>query len=261
MKIAVITITQAGLKVAAKLKGHLNADLYIPDKVGENIADGIVFERYAVSTKELIKRIWKDYDAFIFVMSLGIVNRIISGLMKDKYSDPAVVVMDEMGRYAISALSGHEGGANKLAEKAALVCRGDFVITTGSEAVKTLIAGMGCKRGTSAELLEESLLSALKKINRSAEELRLIASVEDKADEEGFYKLSEKINVPLKFIGKELIKNIENNFQTSNFVQKTLGISAVAEPCAILGGFRCKIILPKTIYKQTTVAIAEENFT
>ncbi|MDH5720627.1 MAG: cobalamin biosynthesis protein [Spirochaetia bacterium] len=260
MKTAVIAITQAGLKVAAKLAVHLDVDLYIPDKAEMNIADVMIHERYTGSTKELTKNIWKNYDAFIFIMSLGIVNRIISGLIKDKLSDPAVVVIDEMGRYVISALSGHEGGANKLAEKAALICRGDFVVTTGSEANKTLIAGMGCKRGTSAQTLEESLLSALKKINRSVDELRLIASVEDKEDEEGFYRLSEKLNVPLKFIGKELISQVEENFQGSTFVKKTLGVSAVAEPCAILGGFRCKIILPKTTHKETTTAIAEESF-
>ena len=258
MSCAIITITTHGLLVARKLQDNLKGDLYAPKKIiPDNNAN---ITPYETTTKELVEKLWKRYNSFIFIMALGIVTRITKDHIQNKFKDPAIVIVDEMGRYAISILSGHEGGANRLAEKIALICNGDFVITTGSEATKTLIAGMGCRRGTSATQLEETLRDGLKRINRSVNEVRLIASVEDKNDEKGFFQLSEKLNIPLKFISKSQIKTIEDNFAKSETVKKALGIYSVAEPCAILGGFRCQMLLSKTKLSQTTIAIAEEKF-
>ncbi len=256
MKTAIIAITDHGSRVGLKIKGELSCDLYLPDQIA---AEEVEAQRYSSSTKELISNIWSKYDAIIFVMAMGIVTRIIKDHIKDKHKDPAVVVVDEMGRYAISALSGHEGGANRLSEKVALICKGDFVVTTGSEAVKMLIVGMGCRRGTSASRLEEALNKGLASIGRKPCEVRLIVSVEDKSDEAGFYELSEKSGIPLKFISKDLIKTVEKNFEKSELVKKTLGVYSVAEPCAILGGFRCHLLLKKTKMDGITVAIAEER--
>ena len=257
MKTAIIAITDHGAKVGRKIKNEFSCTLYLPDQIA---AEEVEAQRYSSSTKELISNIWSKYDAIIFIMAMGIVNRIIKDHIKDKHTDPAVVVVDEMGRYAISALSGHEGGANGVAERVALICGGDFVVTTGSEAVKTLIVGMGCRRGTSASRLEEALNKRLDSIERNISEVRLIASVEDKSDELGMHELSEKIDIPLKFISKDLIKTVEDGFEKSELVKKTLGVYSVAEPCAILGGFRCQLLLKKTKMDGITLAIAEERF-
>lgn len=258
MSLAIITITPQGLIIAEKLQKNLDAKVFAPQElIREPNSKNIV---YKTTTKELIGTLWGQYDSFVFIMALGIVIRIIKDHIEDKFKDPAIVVVDEMGRYAISALSGHEGGANRLAEKVAAICDGDFVITTGSEATRTLIAGMGCKRGTSAMQLEETLLEGLKQIGRNLNEIRLITSVEDKKDEKGFLQLSKKLNIPLKFISKSLIKTVEDSFAKSETVKKSIGVYSVAEPCAILGGFRCQMILSKTKFPQTTIAIAEEKF-
>lgn len=258
MSLAIITIASQGLLVAGKLQESLNADLYAPKEIIHDNNSNIT--AYETTTKELVAKLWKRYDSFIFIMALGIVTRIVKDHIRDKFKDPAIVVVDGLGRYAISVLSGHEGGANRLAEKVALICQGDFVITTGSEATKSLIAGMGCRRGTSAIQLEEALLKGLKQVGRNMNEVRLIASVEDKRDEKGFSRLSEKLNIPLKFIPKTLIKSVEDGFSKSETVKKALGVYSVAEPCAMLGGFRCQMLLPKTKFSHITIAIAEEKF-
>ncbi len=258
MSCAIIAITAHGLLVAEKIGKNLDGDIYAPKAIVSENNSGINI--YETNIKALIKKIWGDYNSFVFIMALGIVTRIIRENIQNKHKDPAIVVVDELGRYAISALSGHEGGANQLAEKISLICQGDFVVTTGSESTKTLIVGMGCRRGTSAIDLEETLRKGIEQIGRNLNEVRLIASVEDKKDEKGFYELSEKLKIPLKFISKELIKTVEDNFTKSKLVHKTLGVHSVAEPCSILGGFRCQMLLPKTKYPRTTIAIAEERF-
>lgn len=72
----------------------------------------------------------------VCIMALGIVVRILGPLLKDKTSDPAVVVVDEAGRFAISVVGGHEGGANRLTRQVARALGAKAVITTASEALK-----------------------------------------------------------------------------------------------------------------------------
>ena len=76
---------------------------------------------------------WKLFDAHLFIMATGIVVRRIAGLLEGKTRDPAVVVCDEKGDFAISLLSGHIGGANRLARRVAAVFGGRAVITTATD--------------------------------------------------------------------------------------------------------------------------------
>lgn len=115
VKTAVIYITDKGLKLAESLKG-----LY-PDARTEKFSAGAVHE------------LWSEHKNLIFVMAAGIVVRTIAPLVKDKKTDPAVVVLDEKGRFAISLLSGHLGGANRLAGAIAGFLGGEAVITTASD--------------------------------------------------------------------------------------------------------------------------------
>lgn len=112
---AIFYITKNGLSLGQKLKG-----LYPDAKV-------LKFNSMMVSEA------WNKCENLIFVMATGIVVRTIAPLIKDKKTDPAVVVMDEKGKNAISLLSGHLGGANENAEKIAGFLSGRAVITTATD--------------------------------------------------------------------------------------------------------------------------------
>lgn len=93
------------------------------NKKGKELA-GIIERGLGEATKK---------DAVIFIGALGICVRKIAPFVKDKYSDPAVVCVDSMGKYVIPVLSGHVGGANDLARQIAKIIKGEAIITTQSD--------------------------------------------------------------------------------------------------------------------------------
>jgi cobalt-precorrin 5A hydrolase len=133
MKIAIITITRNGARLGARLKSSFTgADLYALPKYLGTAGKGAVAIDGELSS--LFKQLWPEIDGFVCIMATGIVIRSVAPLLISKVSDPAVVVMDDAGKFAISLLSGHLGGANELAERCAFIAGARAVITTATDA-------------------------------------------------------------------------------------------------------------------------------
>jgi len=133
MRIAVIAITRNGAQLGRRLRdGLAGASLYVSGRyAGKAGKERQTFD--PADLKSLVPALWREYDGLVFIMATGIVVRMIAPLLESKESDPAVVVMDDAGRFAISLLSGHLGGANQLAERCAFICGGRAVITTATD--------------------------------------------------------------------------------------------------------------------------------
>ena len=132
MRIAIIAITRNGARLGAGLREKLGCGcLHVPRKFhGDACHDALPFSEL----KGLVRRLWPESQAFVFIMATGIVVRLIAPLIQAKDRDPAVVVMDDAGRFAISLLSGHLGGANELASRCAFLSGSTEVITTATDA-------------------------------------------------------------------------------------------------------------------------------
>ena len=85
------------------------------------------------SLAEWVRDAFDSADALIYVGAVGICVRTIAPYIKSKTRDPAVVVIDETGRYVIPVLSGHLGGANDLARRIARLTGAEPVITTATD--------------------------------------------------------------------------------------------------------------------------------
>lgn len=134
---AVVTLTVGGKELAFKISNSLEGvDLYFPyklKKIRDNRICGKGLNYYNSSLKDLTANLFKRYNKIIYIMALGIVVRVIAPFLKDKRVDPAVVTIDETGRYVISTLAGHLGGANELTEKIAEILDSTAVITTATD--------------------------------------------------------------------------------------------------------------------------------
>ncbi|MHB1443805.1 MAG: cobalt-precorrin 5A hydrolase, partial [Candidatus Humimicrobiaceae bacterium] len=128
-----------GAELALRLGLELNATVYIKEefiKMQEN--ELIAVYPIEGGFSAFVGRIFSEYEAIVFVMASGIVVRAIAGCIKDKTSDPAIVVMDEKGQHVISLLSGHIGGANRLARIIAQKTGAVPVITTSTDVNSTI---------------------------------------------------------------------------------------------------------------------------
>ena len=99
---------------------------------GKESSAGAAAER-GTGFREAVGKAFRESDALVFVGAAGIAVRGIAPYIMDKYADPAVVSVDEFGRYAVPLLSGHVGGANRLAELTAEITGGIPVISTASD--------------------------------------------------------------------------------------------------------------------------------
>ncbi|MGN0678858.1 MAG: cobalt-precorrin 5A hydrolase [Oscillospiraceae bacterium] len=130
MRIAVISVTEKGRviseKIAAFLTGH-SVSRYCFYKHCDSGAKS--FDKMG----ELVEQLFPTNDALVFICACGVAVRVTAPLVKSKAADPAVVVVDDMRRFAISLLSGHLGGANRLAEIVAEAISAQPVITTSTD--------------------------------------------------------------------------------------------------------------------------------
>ncbi|HEU03699.1 MAG TPA: hypothetical protein ENH95_01020, partial [Nitrosopumilus sp.] len=135
-KISVLAITKNGVKIGLSLKElYPSWTVFAPEKFSDNASE---IEWYSESTSEKIVKLFKTSDALICLFSLGAVIRLLSSHIKDKKTDPAVLVIDDKTNFVISALSGHLGGANELTEQIAKKLGAIPVITTAADVNKTI---------------------------------------------------------------------------------------------------------------------------
>ena len=128
--IAIWVITPNGLKLAGNIGRKLTeADIYVSDTIDRPRYRHIVFQRLS---RELAEK-FDQHSGHIFIMSTGIVVRMIAPLIEHKTKDPAVVVVDDGGHFAISLLAGHLGGANELTRQTADIIGARPVITTATD--------------------------------------------------------------------------------------------------------------------------------
>ncbi|MDF2533746.1 MAG: cbiG [Clostridia bacterium] len=144
MKLACIAFTDDGLNIAEQIRRSQCFEADIFDKL---------------CYKERLQDIFNMYKGIVFIGSTGIAVRLCAPFLVHKTIDPAVVVVDDLGRFSISLVSGHLGGANALALSISEVLQCQPVITTASDGRNIEAIDMFAKNN---QLFIESLDAAKK---------------------------------------------------------------------------------------------------
>mgnify|MGYP000010752836 FL=1 len=128
MTTAVIAFTRRGTALGRSLADALGGSLHVPARFAPEVGA----EAYA-SLEGWTAWAWARADALVFVGAAGIAVRAIAPHVRDKFSDPAVVSVDEAGRFVVPLLSGHVGGANELARRVAALTGGQAAVSTATD--------------------------------------------------------------------------------------------------------------------------------
>lgn len=333
MKLALAAFTQKGVKVAQEIKEKLSAgghfcQVYAPARFCPPQALEI-----RGSLPEWAGSVF-DRDGLLFVGAAGIAVRAVAPHLRGKELDPAVVSVDEHGSYVIPLLSGHLGGANRLAREVAECIGATAVISTATDlnrvfpvdswavsqglwvsdpamikeisaallegttvgfcsafpidgplpegliraekgslgvcidddprrrpfdktmtlVPKRLVAGIGCRKGTGVDQLEEMLLRALKEAGQEAGALAGIASIDLKEQEPGLLALCQKYRLPLRCYSTEQLMSVPGRFHPSELVSRVTGADNVCQRAALAEGGH--LVLPKQKWRDCTISLA-----
>lgn len=127
MNIAVIAVSPQGITIAEQLKAEWQEQLTIFSTHQHSSVESIR------NIKEHVDAHFGDYSAWIFIGAMGICIRTIAEHVQHKYHDPAVINIDSTGRFVVSVLSGHVGGANELTEHIASLLGAQAVVSTQTD--------------------------------------------------------------------------------------------------------------------------------
>ncbi|MBK5242654.1 MAG: cobalt-precorrin 5A hydrolase [Clostridium sp.] len=328
MNIAVVSVTNQGDEISERLREDFHITLFSKNAISN------------FNLSVITKKLMEDYGAIIFISSTGIAVRAIAPYLKNKATDPAVIVIDTTGSFVISLVSGHLGGANELTLKVAQCIKALPVITTatdnlgliapdiiardnhlviddlkkaksissklvagrkvafldeakeiplpkgyeasteGAEGLvyvtnkkdskvteglnkceslklirRNIVLGIGCKKNFSVVKMRECVLSILEQHNVDIRSIVIVTTVEVKRNEVAILELNEFFKSELSIWSLEEIKKIQHKYIGSDFVEKTIGVRAVCEPCVELS--KGSLLTGKIACEGMTICIGE----
>jgi cobalt-precorrin 5A hydrolase len=145
VRTAVVAISRRGSALARSLSASLGGDtkLYVerrfhvedPAFIGEGGGESVPFD---LPVRPVLRRLFNECQQLVIFMPVGAAVRLLAPYLQDKRNDPAVVCVDDAGRFAVSLLSGHLGGADRLAEEVGQALGATAVVTSASHVTGTL---------------------------------------------------------------------------------------------------------------------------
>ncbi len=246
--IHIIALTEAGHQLAKKLLANIpSADIWYKPK----------------PFAEKVQQAFMRGERIIFICATGIVVRTLAPVLQDKFNDPAVLILDEVGKFVIPLLSGHEGGANDWAYQVSELIDAQLVMTTANPYLQPVYAvGMGCERDCPLEYLSELLDQCLAQAGLTIDQISSISSIDIKADEVHLIALAKDLNKPFITWNKSDLSTVESQLSTrSDYIYNTVGVYGVAESAALYSakietGQQAELVLNKHKNTKATCAIA-----
>ncbi len=296
MRTAIISLTANGKRLADKISAQVGGQIFTKgrnfEKLSELVAtvfgkfDGLIFICAAGIVVRMIAPhiVSKLSDPAVLVIDergqnvisllsghVGRANELAIKIAKAIEANPVITTAtDVAGKFSVDAVSSKLGliPEPKEAIKAinSAILRGEDVFVTAGDVrlnliPQNLIAGVGCRRGTSSLKIFEAIQHACAMIHQPIERVKLLASVDVKRDETGLTSLAEVMGLEVKFFSvAEIQKKIdEYKLEESKFVMRSVGVGNVCEAAALCCVENARFALPKTAFKGVTVALLWEK--
>ena len=144
---AIVAVSRPGAVLARRLASSLpDAELHLERRLAADSDDGA--NLYDLPLRPVLQNLFVNRDALVVFLPVGAAVRLLAPVFAGKKRDPAVVCVDDAGRFAISLLSGHIGGGDELARRVAEAIGAQPVITSASDALNvTAVDLVGRKYG------------------------------------------------------------------------------------------------------------------
>ena len=216
MTVRLLAFTQKGMELARRLAAELSGE-------AARCGEGCTLDAWTADA-------FANADALVYVGAAGIAVRAVAPYAGNKASDPAVVAVDECGRFAVPLLSGHLGGAF------------DFELTVHSADAGALrlvpriaVLGVGCRKGIGQQAMEEAFAALLAQSGLCAEAFYKVCSIDLKRDEPGLRAFCAAHGFAFETFSAAQLAAVEGRFSSSGFVQSVTGVDNVCERSAVLG--------------------------
>ena len=349
-KTAVVAITRRGAALATEVAAGLDTPtgVYVARGWAEEVGtDAIAFDE---PLADRLATLFREAEGIVLVLALGATVRLVAPLLSDKRDDPAVVAVDEAGRFAISVVGGHAGGANALAERVADAIGATAVVSTASDSLglpavdllgrehgwrldapraaitrlstasvngelvgvfqdagerqwlrrlpdhwrrfenvetlaaaarpavvvtdrdlgerdelldrwvvyrpRTLVLGIGCSTGASADEIEDLARLAVHEAGLSWESVAVVATINRRLQEPGVVTFAQRTGLELRGFAAEALGAVQDLPSPSAEVARHVGTPGVCEPAALLASGGSELVVPKRKSARATVAVA-----
>ena len=123
---------------------------------------------------------------------------------------------------------------------------------------KNLVVGIGCNRGTASAEIEQVVAETFARVQLSTDSIVCLASIEEKADEEGLLDFAQRFKLPINFHNAKQMNRIKTPSPPSKHAMAAVGATGVCEPAALLSSNNTELLLPKQKCGNVTIAIAEK---
>lgn len=255
---AVVVMDEKGDYVISLLSGHIGGG----NDLAQELADFVGGQAVITTSSDVQQKIAVDVLAVrnnllisSMVSAKDFASAVVNGEPLALVTEGQVqVVLDEQWRVNPSVVAPTEAVlyiSNRVAKNQPLL----------TLIPRNIVLGIGCRRDTSAEKIKRAIESVFETLKLDIRSLRKIGTVDVKADEEGLIQAAAHYQVPLDIIARPSIKEIQDQFEGSDFVEKTIGVRAVCEPSALLASAKDgQFLMEKTAFNGITIAVWEESY-
>ncbi len=251
---AVVVIDDKGKHVISLLSGHLGGANDLALQIAELIdAEPVITTASDVNELPSVDMLAKEHNLLIDSMEGA---KIITSLIVNKKN---VAIKDEF--HILPELNIYDSE---------LPADGEIIVTnrikTESQLpyakllCKNIAMGIGCKKDTAPQLLQEFIETTLAKYNIDKRCIHTITSIDIKKEERAIVKASQWLNIPFVTYSSQELSKVEHLFTGSDFVKKQVGVASVSATSAWLAAKQnAQIICEKESHEGITISLMEQN--